>query len=179
MFLLFLLSPLVAMADDDGKKVSGIRAGYQSSGYFKNGDMLSGTDKYASFYVGLFRERKLIPLLHVGSGLEYFQNGAKIDDDNKMILHYLSVPIYAKVKVGPVFALTGFAPSFKVAEKQFLLGEKSTPSDKSNWFDIPFYLGGGLKILFISVEVRYHWGLLDVREGTMSQYFQLGGAISF
>ena len=80
-----------------------------------------------------------------------------------------------------MFVLTGVGANFKVSEKVFLDGTSTTPSDedKSNFFDIPFYLGAGAKIWFISIEARYHWGLLDVNEGYSNQYLQIGAAVSF
>ena len=54
-----------------------------------------------------------------------------------------------------------------------------TDTGKSNWFDAPVFLGAGVKIFFVSVEARYHWGLIEVRNGLKSQYFQLGAAVSF
>lgn len=179
--LLLLVIPVNAQKEDkkEGHKVGGIRAGYQSSIYVKGGDQLTGTTPLEKFYVGLYRDTRIIPTLHFGSGLEYYQNGARLNDDNKRVLHYVGVPVYLKVKLGPVFALGGFEPSFKVSEKQFLAGVKSTPNDKSNWFDAPFFLGAGLKILFISVEARYHWGTLNVYDNAYSQYLQIGAALSF
>jgi hypothetical protein len=181
-FLVSLGLPASAQNEDNkkgGHKVGGIRAGYQSSIYVKGGDQLTGTTPLEKFYIGLYRDSRIIPTLFFGSGLEYYQNGARLNDDNKRVLHYVGVPLYLKVKLGPVFALGGFEPSFKVSEKQFLAGVKSTPSDKANWFDAPFFLGAGLKILFITIDARYHWGTLDVYQGAYSQYLQIGAALSF
>jgi hypothetical protein len=167
--------------DKGGDRVGGIRFGYHSSNFVKDGNTWS-SDPMQSFYFGFFRDNKIIPLLHLGTGLEYFKNGAKlIGEDIRRDFHYVSVPLNAKLKLGPVFALTGFAPSFKVAER-YVVGNNSTkPSDdlKAEWFDIPFFVGAGVKILFITVEARYHWGLLEVSNGYNSQYFQLGLGLSF
>lgn len=43
----------------------------------------------------------------------------------------------------------------------------------------PLFMGAGLKILFITLEARYHWGITDVYQGYNNQYLQLGAAISF
>lgn len=177
-----LVLPCSAQKEDDkkgGHKVGGIRAGYQSSIYVKGGDQLTGTTPLEKFYVGLYRDTRIIPTLHFGSGVEYYQNGARINDDNKRVLHYVGIPVYLKAKVGPIFALGGFEPSFKVSEKQYLAGNVSTPNNKSNWFDAPFFLGAGLKILIITIEARYHWGTIGVYDGAYSQYLQIGAALSF
>jgi hypothetical protein len=180
-FLILLTLPAFAQKEDKkgGHKVGGIRAGYQSSIYVKGGDQLTGTTPLEKFYIGVYRDTRIIPTLHFGSGVEYYQNGARINDDNKRVLHYVGVPLYLKAKVGPVFALGGFEPSIKVSEKQYLAGVKSTPSNKSNWFDAPFFLGAGLKILIVTIEARYHWGTIGAYDGAYSQYLQVGAALSF
>ncbi|MGD2035951.1 MAG: outer membrane beta-barrel protein [Bacteroidales bacterium] len=162
-------------------KVGGIRFGYQAATMFDNEGKLTGTEVLQSFYVGLFRDNKIVPLLRIGTGVEYFQNGFKTDDDNKLVLHYLSVPVHAKARIGPLFVLTGLSPSFKVSEKIFENGEKRDPSgdEKSEFFDIPIHVGAGVKFLFITLEARYHWGLFEVNNGYRNQYLQIGAGVSF
>ena len=74
----------------------------------------------------------------------------------------------------------GFSPSFKVAERITTDGDTAKPTDaqKAEWFDIPFFLGAGVKIWFVSIEARYHWGIMEVTDGYKSQSFQLGAGIS-
>lgn len=164
----------------EAKKATGIRAGYQSSKYVKGGEDLTGTTSYGSFYVGAFRDQRLFPTFYLGGGVEYYQNGARWNDDNKIVFHYVGIPLYAKAKVGPVFAVCGFEPSFRVSEKQYGLTQIiSSTSKKSNWFDAPFFLGAGLKFLFITVEARYHWGTVNVYNNAYSQYLQIGAGLSF
>ena len=120
-------------------------------------------------------------MLHFGKGIEYFQNGLSYTANSQRKLHTLSIPLYLKFKIGPVFALGGAGANFKISEK-FTAGDlevSPTDSDKSNWFDVPVFLGAGVKIWFVSVEARYHWGLMEVRNDLKSQYFQLGAAVSF
>jgi hypothetical protein len=183
-YLLFVFAAafgLIAtdMKAADGDRVGGLRFGYHSSVYTKGGEQLG--DPLNSFYVGFTRDNKLIPMLHLGTGLEYFKNGVKLTDGIQRDFYYLSVPIDATLKLGPVFALTGFAPSFKVAERYVTDGNPVKPSDdmKAEWFDIPFFVGAGVKIWILSLEARYHWGLLEVTDGYKSQYFQLGLGFSF
>ena len=53
-------------------------------------------------------------------------------------------------------------------------------TEKSNVFDMPLQVGLGVKILMLSLEARYNWGLLDLNdEGAKNQYFQLGLAVFF
>lgn len=170
-----------AQKEKRGERVGGIRFGYHQSAFFTGGNELTDAEPMQTFYVGYFKEKRIVSLLRYGYGLDYFQNGIKYNDDDKLALHYLSVPLNLKFKIGPVFALTGFAPSFKIAEKVFTDGNSQNPAEeeKSEWFDIPFYAGAGLKIWFVTIEARYHWGLIEVNNGLKSQYFQLGAGFSF
>ena len=178
----FLFGSLLTNAQDDKDKKSGIRAGWQVSDFIKDGSKPDSASNYNSFYVGFFRDTKIIPMLHFGSGLEYFQNGSNYGDNSKRVLHTISVPLNLKFKIGPVFALAGVAGNFVVSEKLTLQGEDVSPEDyggKTNWFDLPAYAGLGVKILVVTIEARYHWGLLEARDGYNIQYFQLGAGISF
>lgn len=179
-FALFVSSPaLLALDKEDGDRVGGIRLGYHSSQFNLNGSFYG--EPMQTFYAGFFRDQKIVPLLHFGSGLEYYKNGVKIDSDNMRELHYLTIPLNLKLKLGPVFALGGFSPSFKVAERITEDGFKEKPTDdeKAEWFDIPLYLGAGVNIWFLTIEARYHWGMLEVVDGYKTQSFQIGAGISF
>ena len=171
-------------------KLGGIRAGWQNSVLASSGKVDDNVDPLSAFYVGLFRENKIIPLLAIGTGLEYSQMGVKDKtlDDTQIRLHYLCIPIDLRVKVGPVFAKAGFSANFRVGEKVTVLGTDITDTElwtKSEVFDIPFYLGAGVDILIFRIEARYHWGLLDVYKQTADnnaqqlQYFQLGVGVMF
>jgi hypothetical protein len=179
--LVALLATTLSAQKGSSNRVGGIRAGYNGAALVMNGDLYPLSTGYPSFYAGFFRDNKIIPLLHAGTGLEYVQNGMQFDEDNKRALHYVSIPLDLKVKLGPVFALGGIAPSFKVAEREFVNGDSMKPDsdDTSNWFDAPLFVGAGLKVAFFTVEIRYHWGLADVYQGYHNQYLQIGGGISF
>lgn len=166
--------------DKDKPARIGIRAGWNYASMFIDNDELPGIDHTSSFYIGVFKEKKLVPFLRLGSGLEYFQNGYKIDDNVSRDLHYISVPLYLKLKVGPVYATGGTGFNFKVGENlpgNALLDPLNNA--ETNFFDMPFQLGAGLKILMFSVEARYNWGMLNVNNSASSQYFQLGFTVSF
>ena len=81
-----LCTPFYANAGD-GDKVGGIRLGWSAAAMYDNGSQYPGTENLQSFYIGLFRDNKIIPVLHFSSGLEYVQNGAQVDSDNKLVLH--------------------------------------------------------------------------------------------
>lgn len=178
------LGALVVNAQDKGKdngKVGSIRAGYHSASMVLDGEKPDGSDSHNSFYLGFSRDTKIIPLLWFGSGVEYFQNGVNYADDTKRILHTLSVPVDLKVKLGPVYGLTGFAANFVVSEKIKTDNSSTTlpEGEKSNWFDAPFFIGAGVKILFVSVEARYHWGTFEARNSLYNQYLQVGASFTF
>ncbi len=166
--------------DKEPDRVGGIRFGWHSSQFSKDGEAWSD-ESMQSFYAGFFRDNKIVPMFHFGTGLEYYKNGVKFDSDNHRDFHYVSVPLNGKFKLGPAFALAGFAPSFKVAERIVTDGDSQKPTDaqKAEWFDIPFYVGAGVKLLFITIEARYHWGLLEVVDGYKANSFQLGLGLSF
>ena len=162
------------------KSIGGIRAGFNSASMVEQGTKPDTAFSLNSFYVGFYDEKKVAPLLFLGTGIEYFQNGIKYTGESKRVLHTISIPVDLKVKLGPVFALGGLAANFKVAEKFFPGDNKGTlyENEKSNWFDVPVFLGAGIKILFISLEARYHWGLIEASNGNYNRYFQIGAAIS-
>jgi hypothetical protein len=179
---LFAVAIMSANAQDNkGPEKIGFRAGFQNSSFHKDGSKVSGTKDYNSFYVGLFRDNKLMPTLHLGTGLEYLQNGAKMSNDAKLLIHYLSVPVYLKAKIGPVFALGGMAANFKLSEKYSVGGNSNTLTDeqKPRSIDFPVFAGAGMKILMFSIEARYHWGLTESKDGVKNQYLQIGAAIAF
>ncbi len=153
-------------------KIGGIRAGYQSSAFFSDGDMVGNS--LDAFYIGFYRDNKIIPLLHITSGLEYFQLGNDYGVGEYKI-HTLSIPVSAKVKVGPVYGLAGISANFKLSTSGD--GGFSDPT----FFDYPLHLGVGVNILMIGVEARYHWGMNDTfKTGSIkTNYLQIGATIAF
>lgn len=184
LFTAAILIGAITLHGQDNKekqKVGGVRAGWHYAFLVEEGAKPDTASALSSFYAGFFRDTRIVPMLHFGSGIEYFQNGLEHPGNSARILHTVSIPLDLKVKLGPVFALGGIAANFKVSEKLKIEGEYVTllDSDKTNWFDLPVFLGAGVKILFITVEARYHWGLVEARDGYYNRYFQLGAAISF
>ncbi len=156
----------------------GIRAGWQTSNI-----SLNSYKNLNTFYAGIFKEKKILPLIRFGAGIEYQQSGSEFSTDNIMKLHYISVPLYLKVKLGPLYAVAGGAPSFKIAETWELETAKESYKDLSdiNTFDLPIFAGVGFNILLLRIEARYYWGTMElsnssasVASGTKNQYFQLG-----
>ncbi|MBS2213557.1 outer membrane beta-barrel protein [Carboxylicivirga mesophila] len=158
----------VVMAQD---KKFGIRGGYQTSYLTQDGDKV-GSSK-SGFYLGAYKDTKVLPFLHVNTGLEYSQFGASKLDNGDYTLNYIGVPLALKVKVGPLYALGGSGFNVKVAEK-------GNPFDSSaKWFDIPAYVGAGFNILFVAVEAKHTWGLTDINNGLNNNGFQVGLSMRF
>jgi len=183
--LIFITSSILLFSSfsvQAGDKL-GLRAGYQMSGFHVDGSMVENTDNLNSFYMGIFKEKQMIPLLRFGYGLDYMQNGAELSDFGKYKLNYLSVPLYVKAKIGPVFGTAGTGLSFKFSDKLENGGMETDAGDNyvTNDFDIPLFIGGGFKILMVTIEARYHWGMLEITDisGIKSQYLQVGASLSF
>lgn len=125
-------------------------------------------------YVGIQRSKKIVPMLHVFSGLFYYQCGTanqsfNNEDDNlksgDVKLNYLQIPLGLRLKVGPAFAETGFAGAYRIAGK--IEDDKLKQEDWNRW-DATFFAGAGFKFLMLSANLRYHWGLGDVYKGAGS-----------
>ncbi len=172
--LFIIISPSV-----HAQKTWGVRAGYQTSGLYSGGSKLPATNAYNSFYVGVYKEKKIVSILDFGIGLEFMQTGATSSiNSDKQVLSYLDIPMYLKVKLGPVFGLMGTGLNFKVSESGYT--NTTTPGNqKSSGVDVPYFLGVGAKISIFTLEARYEWGLLNINNGIHNQYFQVGAAVSF
>lgn len=105
------------------------------------------------------------------------QAGAKANDTTtKLVLNYLNIPLFLKVKIGPVFGLVGSGVNFKLSES----GDAGS-TEKASGVDVPLFLGAGVKIFFLTIEARYAWGLVNLYNsgGIKNQYLQVGAAVSF
>ena len=179
LFLVIMISAYSVTTYAGGKY--GLRAGYQASNIYNNGSSFNSNTLNA-FYVGMFAEQRIVPMLFFGSGSEYSQVGTMENNDMKSMLHYVSIPTYLKLKVGPVYAIGGAAASFKVYEKHYYKDIPQDPYANAGWFDIPVYAGVGIQILVFRIEARYNWGTFDLysapNDGYKSQYLQFGVAIA-
>jgi hypothetical protein len=149
-------------------------AGWHYSDILKDGKSLYG-ENYNSFFVGFFSNKQLggTKLLQINSALMYFQNGSRKDDNNKIRLHYLNIPVSLRVQVGPIYALGGINGGIKLGGESYLLGIKSDVKDINTW-DAGLHLALGAKIGPLGVEAKYNWGIVDLNNGYNSQYLQLG-----
>ncbi len=168
LFLSLLLTTTNIYAGD---KKYGARAGWQLSTLDSDGDK---TDPLSSFYIGVYREKQIVPLLRYSLGLEYMQAGGMLDyvpDQKEYKIGYIGVPVNLKAKVGPLFAVAGTGINLKVSETDL--------SDDTKAFDIPAFAGVGVSFLMFNIEARYHFGLIDIQENTNNRYLQVGLGVSF
>lgn len=163
-----ILTVLSANAED---KNIGLRMGYQNSVMSIDGNKIGSSGN--SFYVNAYKDTKLLPFLFFHSGLQYSQSEASIENHDYKI-NYLGAPVAVKAKFGPVYALGGAAFNVK-------LNENNRPEDFSSakWFDTNAFVGGGFKVLFMTIDARYHWGLTDINNGIKNNSFQVGLGLRF
>lgn len=160
--------------DDKGKDLpNGIRAGYQRSTLKSSSK--PDFNNLDGFYVGYLRKVKLIPLLRLETGLEYMMAGGK-KDETIIKLNYLVLPAQLVLKLGPFYVNAGLNADFRIYENITNDGNKVelTSENRANFFDLSADAGAGFNILFLSIEARYYWGLLDVNDGYKNEYIQLG-----
>lgn len=163
-----------------GEKLNkGIRGGWQYSNLYKDGHSLFD-DPLNSFYVGVFANKKFLKtkILQLNTALTYYQVGSKTNDNNRLNLHYLNLPVSLKVKIGPVYAFGGLNGAVKFGGESYVLGIKNDVKDFST-FDAGVFLGAGVKILFFGFEAKYDLGLIDVSGGYKTQYLQVGFLVYF
>ena len=95
-------------------------------------------------------------------------------------MHVISLPIYVKPQIGPVFGTAGFALNFKLGDNR-----EDFPGQVADtrFFDIPLTLGAGVQFGPIVIEGKYYWGLFNAAgiDGLMhkNQYLQAGVAFMF
>ncbi len=181
LFLILSVALTISTSSFAGGKY-GIRAGYQLSNIYNSG-LTMNPRNIDAFYVGMFAEQRIVPMLWFGSGSEYSQMGSGYGTGNKTLMHYISIPTYLKLKIGPVYAIAGASASFKVYEKHYYADSPQDPFQNAGWFDIPVYAGLGLQIAVLRIEARYSWGTIDLYKEPMTGYktqgFQLGLGIAF
>lgn len=185
LFYLLMLSLCTTFAsaqtedEKDGWNMpNGVRFGWQLSNLRQDGDNL-GDDLHRG-YIGYVRKISIAHFFKVETGLEYMIAGTQLDDDSHLELHYLVLPAQGAVKLGPFVAQAGLAGNFKIAEGYKEDGEKVDRGDKAAFFDLTANAGAGFNFLFMMVEARHYWGLLEVEEESINNdFWQLGLKIHF
>ena len=172
------LIPLSNFAQNTAVEISsGIRAGWHTAGMFRSGTQ--NFNNLQAFYVGFFSESRVSDNWSGGSGLEYFQNGFENATGN-FKMHVISVPMYVKPQIGPVFGTAGLALNFKVSDNREDFPGQITDT---KFFDLPLTLGAGVQLGPVIIEAKYYWGLFQAAtingSGNKNQYLQAGAAIMF
>ncbi|MDF1547825.1 MAG: porin family protein [Bacteroidales bacterium] len=128
---------------------------------------------------GVFLDKDLIPLLDLRVGLEYSPKGTRFELDDLYIqgtYSYLEIPVQAKIKLGPVYALGGVygAYALKGKSENNLLGvvvETDVDFDNAEMkrFDYGMKFGAGFQLglgpLHAFAQVEYGIGLQNLNKG--------------
>lgn len=166
---LLLLSAVLLAASAHAQL--GVKAGI--NGAVLNGDELGSTStKYKTYYhAGIFYEADLIGPVSIQPELLYSLQGGSFKDalgsyDAK--LHYLNLPILAKVTVGPVFVEAG--PQFGFLVSKDASGDLNVSSSGNGPYssykrgDLSLCAGAGLKLGYFLVGGRFNAGVNDIND---------------
>lgn len=177
-----LLSTTYLQAQDASEKPAAIifTAGW-SYADINQGDI--STDSRNGFYVGLRKDIKLFPTLHLETGALYVQKGASLDFEGQTTtdweLDYIDIPAALKFKFGGLYALGGVSGNVRV--KSEIDGEKV---DNIQPFSLSSTVGAGFKFLVFSIDARWNHTLSDIvknNEGDniYNSYFLIGLSYNF
>jgi hypothetical protein len=123
---------------------------------------------------GAFMEKDLIPLLDIRLGAEFSPKGIRIEsgsDFSELKINYLEIPVQAKVKLGPVYALGGVYGAFALKgayeEESGGISTKDDDIDFDAWelkkFDYGMKFGAGVQVglgpLHAFAQAEYSFGL--------------------
>lgn len=179
--LLLSLAVIIGLsfsAELKAQNLIGVRAGYHQA---KMTTDLGDFDALGGVYLGVMKDFDIIPFVKLNVGLEYFTNGFEISDlkiSNK--LNTLSIPVLAKVKLGPIYAMGGLGANIVLGQTYEVDGEEiDVPAGlEAASFDLPVIAGVGFKILMVGIEARYHYGTIQPFDGANNSYLQLGAILS-
>lgn len=155
------------------QSIYGLRGGLNISNYSGDPDM----DAKIGFHGGMVMQAHLHPLLILQPELLYTQRGAQAESniigDVKETLHYVELPILAKLNLG-----TGnlkfqpyLGPEFRYlikGNRTVKMGNIETTNEIDDYTDFDFGLGLGMDIVFntnMLFGARYSMGLMDIYDG--------------
>jgi len=147
--------------DDKPDKIT-IMAGWNYSKYQVEADGPPSSDYKSGAIFGINKDVKISPFLWTNGGLFYYQNGAETRDGDYSF-NYLMLPAGVKLRFGPAYAMGGLYGAYRLTAT--LDDDKLGQSDW-NRLDFGSYVGVGLKVTIISLNVKYSWGLSDVTNGS-------------
>ncbi|MCH2215619.1 MAG: porin family protein [Flavobacteriales bacterium] len=140
------------------------------------------TDARSGFYIGLRRDIKLFPTLHIETGALYVQKGAtrELNDSREEFeLDYIDIPAALKLKLGGLYALGGVSGNVRLSSK--IGGEKAKGIQP---FSLSSTLGAGFKFLMFSIDARWNHTLTDILKDNeddrmFNSYFLIGLSYNF
>ncbi len=141
----------------------GIKAGLNSSNFMGE----EGTKALVGFHSGFVGEFRFNDKISLQPELLYSVQGAKLDADKSVKLHYFTVPVIGKYYISNIFCLEA-GPYIG-----FLLAAKQAGRDVRDFYkttDFGFDFGGSLLLTDdISVGLRYGLGLVGLKEVPATQ----------
>jgi len=178
----FVITAMAAKAQEGAEKPAAIifTAGWSYADINQN-DV--STDTRNGLYIGLRKDIKLFPTLHLETGALYVQKGAtqKFDEQGTLEyqLDYIDIPAALKFKFGSLYALGGVSGNIRV--KSEIEGEKV---DDIQPFSLSSSVGAGFKFLMFSIDARWNHTLSDILKDNdgdqvYNSYFLIGLSYNF
>lgn len=168
--LLFFLLALLLTATTAHAQF-GVKAGINAA-VLDGHDLGSTSTKYKTYYhAGIFYNATLIGPVSIQPELLYSLQGSSFKDalgNYNTKLHYLNLPILAKVTIGPVFVEAG--PQFGVLLTKEQDGEVSLSASGNGPYssykrgDLSLCAGGGLKLGNVLLGARFNAGVNDIND---------------
>jgi hypothetical protein len=159
----------------------GLQIGYNMAKMIGAEVPVGASEKYlGNISGGAFFEKDIIPFLDIRIGVMYSPKGMRweVDNDNslKATLNYIEVPVLAKIKIGPVYALGGAYGAYALNGKsKFTAAGIETKTDidfdadeiKRFDYGLKFGLGAqaGLGPIHLFAQVEYTFGLQNINDG--------------
>lgn len=133
----------------------------------------SGEDaSYKTYYhIGVLYQANILGPLSIQPEIQYSQQGGSLkgaftDYDTK--LHYFTVPVLAKVTLGPIFVEAGPQFGFLVNATQSgnvqVTSNNGSTTDQYKRTDFSLAAGAGLKFSALSIGGRFVAGLNDIND---------------
>lgn len=180
LFKILLLAVIITAVSNTGSaQKTGVKAGANFATLSGGNDSSIGLR--TGFYVGAFKEFKIVPLLFLQPEIQYSSQGFSSDIlgiKSDSSIDYLNIPIVAKVYVLKIVSFEA-GPQFG-----FKVGDNidGPASDDIETFDFAGVIGLNLNLpLGLSINTRYVMGFSEVIKNTdlKTEVFQIGAALKF
>lgn len=150
----------------------GVKVGYNFAK--QSGDVQDGySDKSLNnVFFGAFMEKDIIPLLDIRIGAEFSPKGSRAENGDlfdEWKINYLEIPVQAKLKLGPVYALGGVYGAYALGgkyEDQDGSADIDFDALELKRFDYGMKFGAGVQTglgpLHIFAQAEYSFGLQNL-----------------